>query len=128
MKRVLLILSGLLITASVFAHHSGAMYDRAQTIKLEGTVKEFLFTNPHTWIRLNVLDKDGNVEVWDLEASAPVRMSKWGISPQTLRSGDKVTVNMHPMRDGRKAGSFVDIILADGKFVTTNADVNLYAK
>ncbi|MGE0115071.1 MAG: DUF6152 family protein [Steroidobacteraceae bacterium] len=128
MKRVVIVLASLFVSISAFAHHSGAMFDRAKTVKLEGTVKEFLFTNPHTWLRLDVMDKDGNVEVWDIEASAPVRMVKWGLSPQTIHTGDKVTVNMHPMIDGRKAGAFVDIILADGKFITTNADVNSYAK
>jgi hypothetical protein len=112
----------------VLAHHSGAMFDRSQTITLKGTVKEFKFTNPHSWVRINVTDKSGKTELWDIEASAPARLSKWGISPKTLHSGDKITLTAHPIRDGRKAGSLVVLTLADGRVLNTDVDVNAYAK
>src|ERR1700761_2553388 len=69
-----------LLVGRVDAHHSGAMFDRAKTVTLQGTVKEFLFTNPHCWVRLLVPEKGGKVIEWDIEASAPTRLVKWGIS------------------------------------------------
>lgn len=112
-----------LATAAV-AHHSGAMFDRTKTVALKGTVKEFLFTNPHCWIELLVVDKGRTPVVWDIEASAPTRLVRWGISPQTVHSGDKITLIMHPLRDGRTGGSLVSIIFADGKRADTDTDVN----
>lgn len=107
-----------------FAHHSGAMFDRAKTVSLRGVVREFIFTNPHSWIRLTVTDASGASVVWDIEASAPARLVKWGISPQTVRVGDRIGLTMHPLRDGRRGGSLVTVTLANGKTISTVADVN----
>jgi hypothetical protein len=111
-----------------WAHHSGAMFDRSKTVQLQGTVKEFIYSNPHCWIRLYVTNPQGEVQLWEVEGSPPVRFAKWGVTPEVLKAGDKVTVNMHPIRDGRNAGSFVSIKLANGKFLDSNADVNSYVK
>jgi hypothetical protein len=123
-RNILLIVAGLSLGSSAFGHHSGAMFDRAKKVTLQGTVKEFQFTNPHVWILLLVPDKDGKVVEWDIEASAPARLIKWGISNQTVRAGDKITLNMHPLKDGRKGGSLIDITFADGTHATTEGDVN----
>jgi hypothetical protein len=100
------------------------MFDRSKTVTLQGTVKDFQFTNPHVWILLLVPEKDGKVVEWDIEASAPARLIKWGISGETVHNGDKITLNMHPLKDGRKGGSLVDITFANGTHATTDADVN----
>jgi hypothetical protein len=116
--------TALLVATAAHAHHSGAMFDRSKTVTLHGTVKEFQFTNPHVWILLLVPDESGNVVEWDVEASAPARLVKWGISAATVHAGDKITLNMHPLKDGRKGGSLVDITLANGTHATTDTDVN----
>jgi hypothetical protein len=115
---------GCTLAMSATAHHSGAMFDRSKTVTLQGTVKDFQFTNPHVWILLLVPEKDGKVVEWDIEASAPARLVKWGISGETVHNGDKITLNMHPLKDGRKGGSLVDITFANGTHATTDADVN----
>ncbi len=123
-RDLLCVLAGVSVCTSVFGHHSGAMFDRSKTVTLRGTVKEFQFTNPHVWILLLVPDKAGNAVEWDVEASAPARLVKWGISGQTVHAGDKITLNMHPLKDGRKGGSLVDITFANGTHATTEGDVN----
>jgi hypothetical protein len=123
-RRLLCALASLTIGTPALAHHSGAMFDRSKTVTLQGTVKDFQFTNPHVWILLLVPQKDGQVVEWDIEASAPARLIKWGISGQTVHNGDKITLNMHPLKDGRKGGILVDITFANGTHANTDADVN----
>jgi hypothetical protein len=101
----------------VSAHHSGAMFDRAKMVTLQGVVKEYQFTNPHAWIEVMVTDK-GKTTQWGVEAEGPRLMRRLGLVPSTLKPGDKVTVRAHPLRDGRPGGSFVDIVLANGKTIT----------
>jgi len=96
------------------AHHSTGMFDQAKTTQLVGTVKEFQWTNPHSWIQLNVANADGVIEEWSIEGNSPNQLIRLGWRPGTLKPGDAVTVLVRPMRDGSKAGLFVEITLADG--------------
>ena len=106
---------------SAWAHHSGAMFDRSKTIVLEGVVKEYKFAAPHSWISvIAIADGKGEKERWDIEGATAGRMKAQGVTPDKLKPGDKVTIRMHPLRDGRKAGSLIDITLADGTKMTNN--------
>jgi len=107
------------------AHHSGAMFDRAKTIALQGTVKDYLFANPHSWIDLVVKDADGKVTTWSIEAQTPAYMRRLGVTPSVLKAGDVVSLRTHPLRDGRNGGSFVDVTLADGRVLGGQKDLNL---
>jgi Family of unknown function (DUF6152) len=71
--------------------------------------------NPHAWISVQAsVDGKGNAERWDIEATSPGTLATQGISPETLKTGDKVTIAMRPLRDGRRGGSFVFVVTADG--------------
>src|SRR5438552_2108857 len=59
-------------SSAAMAHHSAAMFDQENPIELVGTVKEFKFTNPHTFVLLEVKDSDGSVTVWTLEGGTPI--------------------------------------------------------
>jgi hypothetical protein len=96
------------------AHHSTGMFDQAKTIKLVGTVKQFQWTNPHSWIQLDVANAEGTKEEWAIEGNSPNQLIRLGWRPGTLKPGDTVTVMVKPMRDGAKGGMFVEITLADG--------------
>ena len=96
------------------AHHSGAMFDDDKTVTLTGTVKVFQWTNPHCWIQVQVPGESGPVE-WSVEMGAPVELFRGGWRPGTLKGGEKITVDIHPMRDGTRAGLFVSATGADGK-------------
>ena len=91
-----------------------AQVDQAKTIKLVGTVKQFQWTNPHSWIQLDVANAEGAKEEWAIEGNSPNQLIRLGWRPGTLKPGDTVTVMVKPMRDGAKGGMFVEITLADG--------------
>jgi hypothetical protein len=81
---------------------------REQDRDLQGTVKEFEWTNPHSWLRVNVADeKSGRTVLWALEMSSPARLTTMGMHADTVKVGDKVSVTFHPMRDGTRGGQFI---------------------
>jgi hypothetical protein len=104
--------------APVFAHHSFAMFDAQKTVTVEGTVKEFEWTNPHSWLRVSVADeKGGKPLVWAFELSSPSRLVTMGMRADSVKSGDSVSVTFHPMRDGSRGGQFIQAVLPGGKQV-----------
>lgn len=103
------------------AHHSVAMFDLDKTMVIKGAMKSVTFLNPHVWISV-VGSPDGKGEAmqWDVEATSTMRLVEMGIQKDTLKPGDKVTIVLHPLRDGRRGGSFVLIATADGKTYGVN--------
>lgn len=96
------------------AHHSFAMFDASKTITLEGSVKEFQWTNPHAWIMLNVANQQGQAEQWAIELNGPSGLARDGWKPKTLTPGMNVSVTIHPLRDGTNGGQFLNVKLPDG--------------
>lgn len=114
--RVVLGLGALVVTTvPSLAHHSAAMFDDKKTISVEGVVKEFQLTNPHSWLLVDVTGKDGKVTTWGFEAEGPTTLQRAGIRPSDLRPGTKLTITGHPMKDGQPAAIWVDAVRADGK-------------
>ncbi len=97
------------------AHHSFAMFDRSRTVTLVGVVKEFQWTNPHTWLQVDAPKADGQVQEWSIEGLSTGTLSRSGWKPRIFQSGDKVTVRIYPMKDGSTGGSFVGAILPNGQ-------------
>jgi hypothetical protein len=95
-------------------HHSFAMFDATKLLTLEGTVKEFQWTNPHAWIYLIVEDLEGQPVTWAIEMNGPSGMARDGWRPKTLTPGMKVKVIVHPLRDGKHGGQYLHITLPDG--------------
>ena len=105
------------------AHHSFAMFDRSRTLMLQGTVKEVQWANPHTWIQLLVSADDSSpLAEWSIEAGSPNMMVRQGWSSQTLKTGDKISLQAHPMLDGRKIASLVSLTLADGRVLGSGGE------
>ena len=96
------------------AHHSFAMFDALKIVQLEGTVKEFQWTNPHAWILLNV-DGSGNKAEWAIEMNGPTGLARQGWLPKTLTPGMPIKVHVHPLRDGKTGGQFLAVTFPDGK-------------
>ena len=115
----LLVTCGLLAgSPALVAHHAGTMFSEDQTKELTGTVKEFQFTNPHSWIQVLVETTPGALpQEWSIEWGSPNQLSRQGIRPSTFKFGTKVTVRVRPMRDGSPAGGFVGAKFDDGKTV-----------
>ena len=112
---------GLALAAAApsFAHHSAAMFDFAHPITLEGTVKEFNWTNPHISVDLYVEGQNGQPgKLWTIEASSTGVMSRAGWTKRTLNPGDHVKVLFSPLRDGGQAGSITSVTFANGKTIT----------
>ena len=109
------------IPARDLAHHSAAMFDEKKTITVEGEVKEFQFTNPHSWLLVDVKDKNGKVTTWGFEAEGPSTLARAGIKPSDLRPGTKLKITGNPMKDGRPAAIWVNAVLADGKALNPRA-------
>lgn len=97
------------------AHHSFAAFDTTKTVELKGVVVEFQWTNPHSWIELDVPGANGAVERWSIELNSPNNLSRQGWKRKDLQPGDKVTLTAAPLRDGQKSGLFRTVILADGR-------------
>ena len=97
------------------AHHSATMFDMSKTITVDGVVKKWELTNPHSWLWVEVTDKNGKVAVWGFEAEGPSTLVRAGIRPSDFRVGTKLSITGNPMRDGQKAAIWVSAIRADGK-------------
>ena len=96
------------------AHHSFAMFDASKTMTVEGTVKEFHWTNPHSWIFLMVADAGGQPTQWAIELGSPPGLVRQGWAPKTLTAGMKVKVVIRPLKDGKPGGQFLGVTLPDG--------------
>src|SRR5438552_719252 len=97
------------------AHHSFAMFDALKITQLEGTVKDFQWTNPHAWILLNVANGENQPVQWAIEMNGPTGLARQGWLPKTLRPGMQIKVHIHPLRDGKSGGQFLAVTLPDGK-------------
>ena len=102
------------LTAPALAHHSGAGVDRTRTVTVTGVVKDFRWTNPHSWIDLEVTDA-GKTALWSVEMNPPPFLIRAGWKSSTLKPGDKVSVTLNPIRTGEPGGIFVSVTLADGR-------------
>jgi hypothetical protein len=97
------------------AHHSYAMFDLSKTVTLQGTIRDFQWTNPHSWIWVDVPGASGATEQWGIEGMSPNYLARRGWSKHTLNPGDKVSVIIHPLKGAEHGGSFMSVTLADGK-------------
>lgn len=118
LNKVRLICLSLLLSAGAsgqaLAHHSFAMFDMGKQVTLEGTVKNFKWSNPHAWIEINVPQEAGGEQLWGVELTSPNNLMRVGWKRTSLKSGDKVTIIVHPLRDGSPGGSLVQVKLVDG--------------
>lgn len=105
----------LLAAGSALAHHSFAMFDRSKEMTLVGTVHEFQWTNPHSFIEVDVPNANGSVDKWSLECNSPNNLSRQGWHSDSLKPGDKITVVLWPLRSGEKGGLFISLKFPDGR-------------
>lgn len=97
------------------AHHSMAMFDQSKTVVLNGTVKQFQWTNPHCYIQLMVKDASGAEKEWSLEMGAPMYLYAKGWRPASLKPGVPIKVTINPLRNGDPGGIVLTASTADGK-------------
>jgi len=105
----------LLLAAPAFAHHSFAVFfDADRTIRIEGTVEEFQFRNPHGLIRMTVRQKDGSEVEWKAETNSPSILERRGWKRDSLKAGDQIKVEGWPARDGANYMRMRSVVRADG--------------
>ena len=99
------IAAGLLaVSQPAAAHHSFALFDTSKTVSLEGTVKKFDWTNPHSWITFEVLEPDRTVTEWMIELPSAATLARDRWNKNFLRPGEKLILRVNPLKDGRKGG------------------------
>jgi hypothetical protein len=111
-----IVLGGILMfCAPAFAHHgTGSSYDSSKTITLTGVVTKFAWSNPHSQLYFDVTDDQGNVVHWGGEMSSPGVLARAGWTRNRLKTGDKVTLIMHPSLVGTPVGVVQKVVFPDG--------------
>ncbi|MES2606575.1 MAG: DUF6152 family protein [Pseudomonadota bacterium] len=103
------------IAQAASAHHSPAMFNMAARTELKGVVREFQWTNPHSYIQLLVKDSAGTEVEWSLEMAAPSYLYNNGWRPSTVKPGQAITVTISPLNSGENGGLVWDVTTADGR-------------
>jgi len=111
-----LLLSGGLLSAH---HGTGVAYETDKWVTVKGTVTEWIWSNPHCGILFDVTDDQGNLVHWGAELGNPHQLSQAGFSRDVIKPGDKVTITGHPSRSGAPRVEFHDMLLPDGRKLTT---------
>jgi hypothetical protein len=101
--------------SSVAAHHGSAAFDSGKSIVLKGTVKEWVYSNPHCLLLLDVTGADGTVVEWVAEGQAPNTIFPVGYRKDSFKPGDQVTITVEPVKTGQPMGRILEAVLASGK-------------
>ena len=118
MKLIQRVMSGIaaaMLAAPAAAHHSFAMFDSSKAISMTGTVKEYEWTNPHVWIHIMAADGQNAPREWSFEMQSVQQDSAAGWRPDSVKPGDKVTIEFHPLKDGSRGGQLMSATLANGQ-------------
>lgn len=106
-----------LLAIPVLAHHSFTMFDATKQVTITGTVTSFEWTNPHSYIEIDVADESGAVKHWSIEMGSPSILQQSGWKFSSLRKGDKTTLVINPLKDGRAGGFLNAATLPSGKIL-----------
>jgi hypothetical protein len=123
----LALMGAVAVPGNASAHHSFAMFDKSRMVTISGTIKSVEWTNPHVWIWVSVPRQGGAAEDWGLESGGPSQMNRMGIKRTMFTPGDKITVELFPMKDGRVGGQFRKATLADGTKIDMGESVKAFA-
>jgi len=116
-RPLVLLCVSMLLASAAWAHHSFAMFDLEKMVTVEGTVKEFQWTNPHCWLQVMVPDGKGGTQEWSFEMGAMGMLARTGWKSTTLKPNDKVTVIMNPLKSGAPSGRLLKVTLPDGRIM-----------
>jgi hypothetical protein len=114
-KAIVLAAVGMSLAAPAFAHHSFAMFDRTKAVTIGGTVKEYEWTNPHVWIHIMAPDAQGAAREWSFEMQSIQQDYAAGWRADSVKPGDTVSIEYHPLKDGSRGGQLMSATLANGE-------------
>ena len=112
--RVLVVAVFVLSPLVVKAHHAASMFEPEKEVSVTGVVKEFQYTNPHSWLLVDVTNKYGSVTTWGFEAEGPGVLMRNGIHKADFATGTKLTISGHPMKNGQPAAAWIKAVRGDG--------------
>ena len=110
-------------SAVAIAHHGAATFDTGKELVLEGTVTEWVWSNPHCFLKFDAADATGKVRGWTVETSNPPDMVNRGWTRRSFKAGDKVTATVEPVKSGNPVGRLLQVKFADGKVLSTRGPV-----
>jgi hypothetical protein len=116
-SRLGVICAALVLSGPAFAHHSFSNFDMDKTVTLTGSVKRFEWTNPHTYLYVSVPDEHGESKEYAVEFHAIGQLIRLGFKKDSFKPGDKVTVVVHPSRDGTNLTFFSIVTMPDGSVI-----------
>ena len=108
------------VVSPALAHHSFAKFDQTKVDHVRGTVKDFEWINPHTWLHVDLVEANGAVTTWAFEGGSPEQLAVLGWKPETFHAGDKVEIGFRPMKDGSHGGQLLSAKMANGEHVCSN--------
>lgn len=108
----------LALSAPALAHHGTASFDTSKDLTLKGTVTDWIWANPHCFLKFDAMDDTGTVRNWAVEVSNPTDMTKRGWARSSFKVGDIVTVNLQPVKNGAPIGRLRSVMLPDGSTLT----------
>ncbi|PYR81996.1 MAG: hypothetical protein DMF87_03320 [Acidobacteria bacterium] len=114
MRTALLLALVAIAPASLLAHHGSASFDTSKKVTLTGTVTEWIWANPHCFLKIDAQDDAGEVRNWSLETQNPVGMTQRGWSRSAFTTGDRVTVVIEAVKNGAPVGRIVSVKLPNG--------------
>lgn len=107
------------VSTQLAAHHGGASFDTAKELTLKGKVTEWIWANPHCFLKFDAMDDTGTVRNWVVETQNPTDMTRRGWSRTMFKVGDEVTVTLQPVKSGAPVGRVRSVMLANGQTVGT---------
>src|ERR1700730_1094374 len=105
----------LAVSVPISAHHGSAGYEMDKQLTMNGTVREWLWANPHCFMKYDATDEKGNVAHWAVEVSNPTDMIKRGWSLHSFKPGDEITVTVRPAKNGELVGQLLKVVLPSGQ-------------
>ena len=112
--------SVLLVSAPLGAHHGGASFDTERELTLKGTVTEWIWSNPHCFLKFDAMDETGTVRNWVTEVQNPTDMTARGWARRSFKVGDAVTVVLQPVKNGAPVGRIRSVLLTSGQTLNAN--------
>jgi hypothetical protein len=119
------------MTGPAAGHHSFAMFDRSQHMLVEGVVSDWNYNNPHSWLFIEALEENGEMQTWSLEGASIVHAARQGVNGNTFKKGEFIRIVMNPLRNGRPAGAMCFVVKEDKSIVRPNdgtCDVDVVLK
>ena len=110
-------------SASAVAHHGAATFDTGKELVMQGTVTEWVWSNPHCFLKFEVKEQNGTVRSWVVETSNPPDMVNRGWSRRSFKAGDRVTATVEPVKSGNPVGRLLQAAFPDGRILSARGPV-----